>query len=68
MYVILQEYFLKKQIFKPWGLANNSHTDEEGLKFVSYQDALAANGHDNTTLIHYLKIDIEQAEFPVRNQ
>ena len=35
---------------------------------MTYKDALAANGHDENTDVHYLKIDIEGTEMSVRKE
>ena len=51
--------------YRPVGIALESHTDSEGRQFVSYKEALRANGHDSHTQIHFLKIDVEGAEFEV---
>lgn len=53
-----------KHFFSTAGIALKSHTDETGKSFLSYKDALAANGHVNAD-IHYLKLDVETTEYEV---
>jgi len=50
------------------GISLTKHKDSGGRQFVTYKEALALNGHDMNTDIHYLKIDTEESEYEVRFQ
>ena len=65
IYFIFQKDLGPRIIFKKWGLANTSYISDAGVKFVTYEDALAANGHDKNTDVHYLKLDVQDANSEV---
>ena len=60
--MILQEELDTRITFKKWGITKSSYLTKNLTSYVSYRDALASNGHDENTDIHYLKIDVEGAE------
>ena len=62
---LFQEELNDQIIFKEWGIANSSFIGDTGVIFSSYRDCLISNGHDENTDVHYLKIDVEEAEFMV---
>ena len=65
--MLLQEELDPRITFKNWGIAKSSYLTKNSTTYVSYRDALASNGHNEDTDIHYLKIDVEGAETEASN-